>query len=148
MTEYQLPSIYTSVIGSYAWPAWLHSALAAVGRGEYGPDDWKETQQREIHYPTVPAGQYTFEVMAQAPGGSWGPPQEIAIAVDDPWWGTIWFWLLVAAALLLGLWGSWKWRMRFPRLPSDNGLTSFWKGSRSIRTRQSLPTLTCGLHGA
>ena len=75
--------------------------------------DWKETQQREIHYPTVPAGQYTFEVMAQAPGGSWGLPQEVAIAVDHPWWGTIWFWLLVAAALLLGLWGSWKWRMRW-----------------------------------
>jgi 5-methyltetrahydropteroyltriglutamate--homocysteine methyltransferase len=48
MTDYQLPLIYTSVIGSYAWPAWLHSALAAAGRGEYGPDDWKETQDDAV----------------------------------------------------------------------------------------------------
>lgn len=47
-TGYQLPLIYTSVIGSYAWPGWLHSALAAMGRGEYGPDDWKETQDDAV----------------------------------------------------------------------------------------------------
>ena len=29
--------------GSYAWPAWLHTALAAAQRGEYGPDDVGET---------------------------------------------------------------------------------------------------------
>jgi len=48
MTGYQLPLIYTSVIGSYAWPAWLHTALAADGRGEYGPEDWKETQDDAV----------------------------------------------------------------------------------------------------
>jgi 5-methyltetrahydropteroyltriglutamate--homocysteine methyltransferase len=48
MTDYQLPLLYTSVIGSYAWPAWLHSALAAAGRGDYGPDDWRETQDDAV----------------------------------------------------------------------------------------------------
>jgi len=48
MTDYQLPLIYTSVIGSYAWPGWLHTALAAMGRGEYGPEDWKETQDDAV----------------------------------------------------------------------------------------------------
>lgn len=48
MTDYQLPLLYTSVIGSYAWPAWLHSALAAAGRHEYGPDDWRETQDDAV----------------------------------------------------------------------------------------------------
>jgi len=48
MSDYQLPLLYTSVIGSYAWPGWLHTALAAVGRGEYGPDDWKETQDDAV----------------------------------------------------------------------------------------------------
>ena len=32
----------TSVIGSYAWPSWLHSGLAAANRGEYGPVDVEE----------------------------------------------------------------------------------------------------------
>lgn len=44
----QLPLIYTSVIGSYAWPGWLHTALAAVQRGEYGPEDWRETQEDAV----------------------------------------------------------------------------------------------------
>jgi 5-methyltetrahydropteroyltriglutamate--homocysteine methyltransferase len=39
----ELPLLPTSVVGSYAWPVWLHSALAASRRGEYGPADLKET---------------------------------------------------------------------------------------------------------
>ena len=43
-----LPIIPTSVIGSYAWPAWLHTALAAAERGEYGPDDMREAQDDAV----------------------------------------------------------------------------------------------------
>jgi 5-methyltetrahydropteroyltriglutamate--homocysteine methyltransferase len=43
-----LPLLPTSVIGSYAWPAWLHSALAAAQRGEYGPDDMREAQDDAV----------------------------------------------------------------------------------------------------
>lgn len=38
----------TSVIGSHAWPGWLQTALAAAERGEYGPVDWKETQDDAV----------------------------------------------------------------------------------------------------
>jgi 5-methyltetrahydropteroyltriglutamate--homocysteine methyltransferase len=47
MTD-SLPLLPTSVIGSHAWPGWLHTALAAAERGEYGPDDWKETQDDAV----------------------------------------------------------------------------------------------------
>jgi 5-methyltetrahydropteroyltriglutamate--homocysteine methyltransferase len=43
-----LPLLPTSVIGSYAWPSWLHTALAAAQRGEYGPADMKETQDDAV----------------------------------------------------------------------------------------------------
>lgn len=42
------PILPTSVIGSYAWPAWLHTALDAARRGEYGPDDLRETQDDAV----------------------------------------------------------------------------------------------------
>jgi len=42
------PLLTTSVIGSYAWPAWLHTALAAFQRGEYGPEDIRETQDDAV----------------------------------------------------------------------------------------------------
>lgn len=43
-----LPLLPTSVIGSYAWPAWLHVALWAAQRGELGPDDMRETQDDAV----------------------------------------------------------------------------------------------------
>jgi len=43
-----IPLIPTSVIGSYAWPAWLHTALAASERGEYGPEDMREAQDDAV----------------------------------------------------------------------------------------------------
>jgi 5-methyltetrahydropteroyltriglutamate--homocysteine methyltransferase len=43
-----LPILPTSVIGSYAWPAWLHTALEAAQRGEYGPDDMREAQDDAV----------------------------------------------------------------------------------------------------
>src|SRR3954463_14091008 len=43
-----LSMLPTSVIGSYAWPGWLHTAVAAMERGEYGPADIKETQDDAV----------------------------------------------------------------------------------------------------
>ncbi len=35
--------LQTTVIGSYAWPSWFITAVQAIGRGEYGPEDIEET---------------------------------------------------------------------------------------------------------
>lgn len=43
-----LPLIPTSVIGSYAWPGWLHVVLDAARRGEFGVDDLKEAQDDAV----------------------------------------------------------------------------------------------------
>ncbi|HMO59281.1 MAG TPA: methionine synthase [Roseiflexaceae bacterium] len=43
-----IPLLPTSVVGSYAWPAWLHTALAAAQRGEYGADDMREAQDDAV----------------------------------------------------------------------------------------------------
>ncbi len=47
MTQ-ELPILPTSVIGSYAWPSWLHTALTAAQHGEYGPADMQETQNDAV----------------------------------------------------------------------------------------------------
>ncbi len=43
-----LPLLPTSVIGSYAWPGWLHLALEAARMGRLGPDDLRETQDDAV----------------------------------------------------------------------------------------------------
>ena len=74
-------------------------------------DSWNETQQREVRYPSVPPGQYTFEMMARIPGQGWGPPAELLLSITPPFWGTVWFRLLCVAAGILVALGIWKWRM-------------------------------------
>jgi 5-methyltetrahydropteroyltriglutamate--homocysteine methyltransferase len=43
-----LPLLPTSVIGSYALPSWVHIALAAAERGDYGDKDMRETQDDAV----------------------------------------------------------------------------------------------------
>jgi 5-methyltetrahydropteroyltriglutamate--homocysteine methyltransferase len=43
-----LPLLPTSVIGSYAWPGWLHLALEAARMGRLGVDDLRETQDDAV----------------------------------------------------------------------------------------------------
>lgn len=70
------------------------------------------TQEREIHYPAVPHGQYVFEVMAQVPGGAWGPATEIQMSIAPPFWDTIWFRFLVSITVVLAALGMWRWRIK------------------------------------
>jgi len=49
MTNYEFPLLPTSVIGSYAWPGWLTTALEAAHRGEYGPEDRREVQDDAVN---------------------------------------------------------------------------------------------------
>jgi 5-methyltetrahydropteroyltriglutamate--homocysteine methyltransferase len=42
------PVLTTSVIGSYALPAWLHTVLEQAQRGIYGVDDLRETQDDAV----------------------------------------------------------------------------------------------------
>lgn len=44
----KLPLIPTSVIGSYAWPSWLHLALKAAEDGLIGEEDMREAQQDAV----------------------------------------------------------------------------------------------------
>ncbi len=43
-----LPIIPTSVIGSYSLPGWLHLALEASERGEFGADDMREVEDDAV----------------------------------------------------------------------------------------------------
>jgi len=49
MSAKPLPLLPTSVIGSYAWPGWLHVAMDAAHRGEFGIDDLHETQDDAVN---------------------------------------------------------------------------------------------------
>jgi signal transduction histidine kinase/CheY-like chemotaxis protein len=83
--------------------------------GKSPQDTWSETRDREMRYPHLPPGQYTFQVMARVPGGDWSPPAEVSFSVVQPFWETSWFRLLEGLALL-ALLAAWYWKRRMMRV--------------------------------
>ncbi len=76
-------------------------------------NDWKETNQREVQYPGLPAGAYALEVIARNSQGIWSsPPAQLRFRILPPWWQSWWF--RGATGLLGGfaVWQFWRFRMR------------------------------------
>ncbi|MBS1825493.1 MAG: response regulator [Acidobacteria bacterium] len=75
--------------------------------------DWVETTQREIRYPTLPPGHYSFEAYAISPvTGRSEKPATISFEVLTPWWQTGWAGLAVLLALGIFVQVYWYLRMR------------------------------------
>jgi signal transduction histidine kinase/CheY-like chemotaxis protein len=75
--------------------------------------DWIETGQREIDYPGLAHGSYTFEVLARNALGVWSDtPARFTFEVRPPWWRTWWFHTGWIGLLVLAAWQIWRLRMR------------------------------------
>ncbi|HVX67093.1 MAG TPA: ATP-binding protein, partial [Bryobacteraceae bacterium] len=75
--------------------------------------DWIETGQREIDYPGLAHGNYTFEVLARNALGVWSEtPARFTFEVRPPWWRTWWFHTAWIGLLVLAAWQIWRLRMR------------------------------------
>ena len=73
---------------------------------------WTETQLREAHFPSLPAGNYTFEVQSNTGQGAWwGTPARLAFAIRPAWWRSWWTDLGAVAVLLLLARLVWYWRV-------------------------------------
>ena len=60
---------------------------------------WVEGPQTEARYPNLPAGSYTFEVLARNAAGVWSTePAGFSFTVRPAWWQTRWYW---AASVVL-----------------------------------------------
>ena len=75
-------------------------------------ENWVETNQREVRYPSLPSGKYAFEVLASSPEGVWSEePAGFTFGILPPWWKSWWARLLLATLLLLAVRLIWSWRV-------------------------------------
>ncbi len=70
-----------------------------------------ETTQREVRYPALPAGDYTFEVSCRSGLGVASAPATFHFTVLRPWWQRWDVRLVVLAAMLLGIAAFFRYRM-------------------------------------
>jgi signal transduction histidine kinase/ligand-binding sensor domain-containing protein/ActR/RegA family two-component response regulator len=81
-------------------------------------DNWRETAQAELNYPSLPPGRYTLEVMARNAQGVWSAdPARLEFLVSTPWWLTWWF-RVAAIVVCLGL-GHAIWLRRTRRMAAE-----------------------------
>jgi len=75
-------------------------------------DGWVETGQREIRFPSLPPGAYTFEVLACNPEGVWSTQAaSFAFRILPPWWRSWWARIIQGALTMLLVVLVWTWRV-------------------------------------
>lgn len=80
-------------------------------------DTWRgPTANASVTYTNLDPGTYTFHVRAANRDGIWSKEAAtLAIEIEPPWWGTLWFRLLMAASLVGAIAGAYSWRVRTMR---------------------------------
>ncbi len=67
--------------------------------------EWRMTESKVVRYPSLPKGNYRFEVRSRVGAGPWGEAQKIAFKVLPAWWETWWFRIFGAVGIFgLGAW--------------------------------------------
>jgi len=97
----QIPFRDHDFLASFAGLSFLNeSRIRFRYRLEGLEDDWVETAERAVRYPSLPPGSYRFRVSARNPGGVWSPaPAEASFRIVPPWYRAPWFLVLAGAAV-------------------------------------------------
>jgi diguanylate cyclase (GGDEF)-like protein len=75
-------------------------------------DEWFETPDPKLHYPGLAPGEYTFEaVSVDSDHQRTSQLMHLSFEILPPWWGTVWFRLVVVAVACAALAAAWNYRM-------------------------------------
>ena len=62
---------------------------------------WQQTSSRSVKYPSLPPGDYTFQVHARNINGAWSPDiEKVKFTITAPFWMQWWFWILMFAIVV------------------------------------------------
>lgn len=71
--------------------------------------DWRISFKTEASYSNIPPGNYEFIVMANNGEGVWNKePITFKFTINPPFWRTWWFYSLIAAIILMGIYSYFK----------------------------------------
>ena len=78
-------------------------------------DEWDSTGQNMLEYPSIPPGNYEFELIAVNKKGIISNPVKISFLVEAPFWQTLPFQVLIIAVVILITWMLVAWRFSILR---------------------------------
>jgi len=59
--------------------------------------NWTETKNRRLEFSSLEPGKYTFELSARTNNSTWSEPQRVPFILQERFWQTTWFMLLIFA---------------------------------------------------
>ncbi|MFL5734276.1 MAG: histidine kinase, partial [Chloroflexia bacterium] len=77
--------------------------------------NWTEVDstRRLVTYTNLDPGRYIFRVTAANADGIWNPTERtLTLVITPPWWGTLWFRVLLGLLLLGSVVSIYRWRVR------------------------------------
>ncbi len=74
--------------------------------------NWVHTTTRNVRYPTLQPGEYTFEVKAKNEDNFWSKPSTILFVINPPIWLTWWFITFIVTFVLVLIYLGVKYRIK------------------------------------
>ena len=103
MDSYNLPYSKNSITIDFFGISYKYKGKLIYKHKLTGIDeDWVTSNKTQAQYPYLPAGSYTFKVIAKSIGGDWSlTPAEIKIEISQAFWKKLWFYLLITLILAI-----------------------------------------------
>ncbi len=86
---------------------------------------WHFTNERSLHYKSLPPGSYDFKIAAINKSGQKSYLKTIPFAIQPPFWTQWWFWTLMAVLLSTTLYLLWRNRLQALRYQYDQKNKTF-----------------------
>jgi signal transduction histidine kinase/ligand-binding sensor domain-containing protein/CheY-like chemotaxis protein len=109
----KVPYKFHSLVVGFAGLSFLNERAVRFRYRLTGLEDaWVETSQREVRYPSLPPGPYTFEVLASNSEGAWSTqPASLSFHILPPWWRSWWARVVQGMLTMLIVVLIWTWRV-------------------------------------
>jgi ligand-binding sensor domain-containing protein len=78
--------------------------------------EWHITNERSLHFKSLPPGNYRFKIAAINTSGLASDFAYISFSIKSPIWNEWWFWLILLGIAAITLYVIWRWRLQTLRL--------------------------------
>ena len=80
---------------------------------------WRQTKETFLEYPSLPSGDYVWELTAINKFGTASRPLSVKFSITTPFWKTWWFIVMLTLVFLLATWGLVDRRIRRAQLQQE-----------------------------
>lgn len=103
---------------------------------------WHITNERTLHYKSLPPGNYNFKIAAINKSGQQSEPQVLNFEIGSPFWMLWWFWALMLIIFVAALFIIWRYRLNTLRQQYDQQNKTFFLEKENAEFEMRLTELS------